>query len=46
MKDIGERLLRSVGLASPSAEAISEAVQANDVFVARLEAIRDQYQQT
>jgi hypothetical protein len=41
--DIGERLLRSVGLSNPSAEAISAAIEANDTFVARLEAIRDQY---
>ena len=43
MQDIGERLLRSVGLANPSAEAINEAIQANDAFVARLEAIRDEH---
>jgi hypothetical protein len=43
MNDIGERLLRSVGLASPSQEAISAAIAANDAFVARLEEIRDQY---
>jgi 3-methyladenine DNA glycosylase/8-oxoguanine DNA glycosylase len=43
MTDIGERLLRSVGLPSPSAEAINEAIQANDAFVARLEEIRDHY---
>jgi hypothetical protein len=43
MNDIGERLLRSVGLASPSAEAINAAIQANDAFVSRLEAIRDEY---
>jgi hypothetical protein len=43
MNDIGERLLRSVGLPSPSAEAINEAIQANDAFVARLEEIRDHY---
>jgi hypothetical protein len=44
MSDIGERLLRSVGLAEPSQPAIREAIQANDQFVARLEAIRDAYQ--
>jgi hypothetical protein len=43
MQDIGERLLRSVGLPNPSSEAISEAIQANDAFVEKLEAIRDQY---
>jgi hypothetical protein len=41
MTDIGERLLRSVGLASPSQDAIDAAIQANDTFVARLEALRD-----
>jgi hypothetical protein len=44
MDDIGERLLRSVGLRQPSTEAIGAAIQANDAFVARLEAIRDEYQ--
>jgi hypothetical protein len=43
MQDIGERLLRSVGLANPSSEAIGAAIQANDQFVARLEEIREQY---
>jgi hypothetical protein len=43
MQDIGERLLRSVGLANPSAEAINAAIQANDAFVSRLEAIRDEH---
>jgi predicted deacylase len=43
MSDIGERLLRSVGLANPSAEAINEAIQANDAFVSRLEEIRDKF---
>jgi hypothetical protein len=41
--DIGERLLRSVGLPNPSEQAISEAIQANDSFIARLDAIRDAY---
>jgi hypothetical protein len=45
MNDIGERLLRSVGLANPSEQAISAAIEANDVFVARLEAIRDEHQE-
>ena len=44
MHDIGERLLRSVGLSQPSEQAIAEAIQANDAFVARLEAIRDHYE--
>lgn len=44
MDDIGERLLKSVGLSNPGADAIAAAVQANDAFVSRLEAIRDQHQ--
>jgi hypothetical protein len=44
MNDIGERLLRSVGLPNPSAEAINAAIQANDEFVAKLEQIRDEHQ--
>jgi hypothetical protein len=43
MNDIGERLLISVGLLKPSTEAISAAVEANNAFVARLEAIRDEH---
>jgi hypothetical protein len=43
MHDIGERLLRSVGLSNPGAEAISAAIEANDAFVARLEQIRDEH---
>jgi hypothetical protein len=39
MHDIGERLLRSVGLREPSDEAVSLAIEANDAFVARLEQI-------
>ena len=43
MNDIGKRLLISIGLAEPPAEAINAAIQANDAFVSRLEAIRDEY---
>jgi hypothetical protein len=43
MQDIGERLLRSVGLSNPSSEAINAAIEANDAFVTRLEEIRDQH---
>jgi hypothetical protein len=42
MNDIGERLLISVGLARPTPTAIEQAIEANNVFVARLEEIRDQ----
>ena len=43
MNDIGERLLISVGLKQPSGAAIQAAVEANNAFVARLEAIRDEH---
>jgi hypothetical protein len=39
MRDIGERLLRSVGLSDPDEAAIQAAIEANDTFVARLQAI-------
>jgi hypothetical protein len=41
MKEIGERLLQSVGFASPDDVSIQAAIEANDAFIARLEAIRD-----
>jgi hypothetical protein len=41
MTDIGRKLLQSVGFASPDDASIQEAIEANDVFIARLEAIRD-----
>jgi len=41
MRDIGLRLLRSVGVSEPSDEMIDLAVAANDVFIASLEKIRD-----
>ena len=43
MQDIGERLLRSVGLTRPDQRAIDAAIEANNAFVARLEAIRDEH---
>jgi len=39
MTDIGRKLLLSVGYESPSDEAVTAAVEANDRFVAELEAI-------
>jgi hypothetical protein len=39
MTDIGRRLLKSVGLAEPDEPAIQAAIEANDTFVARLQAI-------
>jgi hypothetical protein len=41
MSDIGRKLLQSVGFASPDDVSIQAAIEANDVFIARLEAIRD-----
>jgi hypothetical protein len=41
MQDIGRKLLQSVGLASPDDASIQAAIEANDAFVGRLEAIRD-----
>jgi hypothetical protein len=40
MQDIGRKLLQSVGLSDPSDADIELAIQANDVFVAKLERIR------
>src|SRR5262245_3558322 len=39
MDDIGRGLLSQVGCVAPSERQIQEAIQANDEFVARLEAI-------
>jgi hypothetical protein len=41
MQDIGRKLLQSVGFAAPDDASIVAAIEANDAFVARLEAIRD-----
>jgi hypothetical protein len=41
MQDIGRKLLQSVGFASPDDASIVAAIEANDAFVTRLEAIRD-----
>jgi hypothetical protein len=41
MHEIGLKLLQSVGFALPDDASIQLAIEANDVFVARLEAIRD-----
>jgi hypothetical protein len=43
MEDIGRKLLQSVGVgfASPDDVSIQAAIEANDAFIARLEAIRD-----
>jgi hypothetical protein len=39
MTDIGRRLLESVGFREPDDASIQAAIEANDVFVARLQAI-------
>jgi hypothetical protein len=44
MQDIGRRLLQSVGFASPDDASIQAAIDANDAFIERLEAIRDSAQ--
>src|SRR5262249_3959524 len=40
MQDMGRKLLQSVGFASPDDASIQAAIEANDAFVGRLEAIR------
>jgi hypothetical protein len=44
MQDIGRKLLQSVGFALPDDASIQAAIEANDAFIARLEAIRDSAQ--
>src|SRR5262249_36341384 len=41
MQDIGRKLLQSVGFSSPDDVSIQAAIEANDAFIERLEAIRD-----
>jgi len=41
MTDIGRKLLQSVGFASPDDVSIQAAIEANDAFIERLEAIRE-----
>src|SRR5262249_27052007 len=41
MTEIGKKLLQSIGFQEPDDVSIAAAVEANDVFVSRLEAIRD-----
>jgi hypothetical protein len=43
-EDIGRKLLQSVGFASPDDVSIAAAIEANDAFIERLEAIRDSAQ--
>ena len=44
MKDIGRKLLQSVGFCEPDDISIQAAIEANDAFIERLEAIRDSAQ--
>jgi hypothetical protein len=44
MHDIGRMLLQRLGVDAPSEPAIGEAIEANNAFIARIEAIRDKYQ--
>jgi hypothetical protein len=44
MQDVGRKLLQSVGFASPSDADIVLAIQANDMFIDALTAIRDKAQ--
>jgi hypothetical protein len=44
MQEIGRRLLQSVGFASPDDASIQAAIEANDAFIERLEAVRDSAQ--
>jgi hypothetical protein len=44
MQDIGRKLMQSVGIREPSDGLIQQAIEANDAFIARLEAIRDESQ--
>ena len=41
MQDIGRKLLQSVGFREPDDVSIAAAIEANDAFIQRLEAIRD-----
>jgi terminase small subunit-like protein len=46
MQDIGRKLLQSVGFREPDDASVAAAIEANDAFVAQLEAIRDAAQGT
>jgi len=41
MQDIGKKLLQSIGFREPDDVSIAAAIEANDAFIQRLEAIRD-----
>ena len=44
MEDIGRQLLQSVGFKEPDHFSIQAAIEANDAFIERLEAIRNRAQ--
>jgi hypothetical protein len=44
MSDIGRMLLQSIGFSEPDDVSVAAAVEANDTFIAALEAIRDRAQ--
>jgi len=44
MHEIGKRLLQSIGFSEPDDVSIQAAIEANDAFIERLEAIRDRAQ--
>jgi hypothetical protein len=44
MQEVGRILLQQVGLPEPTDEEIEEAIKANDVFLAQLEAIKNRAQ--
>jgi hypothetical protein len=44
MSDIGRMLLQSIGFSEPDDVSVASAVEANDTFIAALEAIRDRAQ--
>ena len=46
MQDIGRKLLQSIGFNEPDDISIASAIEANDAFIERLEAIRDAAQVT
>jgi hypothetical protein len=46
MQDIGRKLLMSVGCQEPDDVSISEAIEAKDTFISRLETIRDRARRT
>jgi hypothetical protein len=41
MQDVGRKLLQSVGFREPDDASIQAAIEANDAFIERLEAIRN-----